>query len=72
MKRPYAYIAGTGHAVPKQIVTNDDITAMGLETNDAWIFDRTGIRERRVGGVTSALAIESARRALESATHSAS
>lgn len=50
MKRPYAYIAGTGHAVPKRVVTNDDITAMGLETNDAWIFDRTGIRQRHIAG----------------------
>ena len=48
MKRPYAYIAGTGHAVPKRIVTNDDIAAMGLETDDQWIIERTGIRQRHI------------------------
>ena len=70
MKRPYAYIAGTGHAVPKQIVTNDDITAMGLETSDAWIFDRTGIRQRhiaRAGESVKSLSAEAARQAMAKA-----
>ncbi|MBL0939702.1 MAG: ketoacyl-ACP synthase III [Gemmatimonadaceae bacterium] len=48
MKRPYSYIAGTGHAVPAKVVTNDDIAAMGVETNDAWIQERTGIRQRHI------------------------
>ena len=48
MKRPIAYIAGTGHAVPKNIMTNADIAAMGLETNDEWIIDRTGIKQRHI------------------------
>lgn len=46
MKRPIAYIAGTGHAVPRRAVSNADLESMGLDTNDAWIFDRTGIRQR--------------------------
>ncbi len=50
MKRPYAYIAGTGHAVPRRAVTNHDIAAMGIETDDAWIIERTGIRQRYIAG----------------------
>ena len=40
-------ILGTGSALPKKVVTNDDLAAF-LETNDEWISTRTGIRERRV------------------------
>ncbi|MEL6123234.1 MAG: beta-ketoacyl-ACP synthase III [Bacteroidota bacterium] len=39
-------IAGLGHYVPEQVVTNDDLTVY-METSDAWIQERTGIRERR-------------------------
>ncbi len=60
MKRPFAYFAGTGHAVPKRIVTNDDIAAMGLETDDAWIIERTGIRQRHIADATESLAALSA------------
>jgi len=38
-----------------------------FETSDEWIVDRTGIRERRVGGTTVGLSIESGRRAIEMA-----
>ncbi|MES2522155.1 MAG: beta-ketoacyl-ACP synthase III [Gemmatimonadota bacterium] len=70
MKRPYAYIAGTGHAVPKNVVTNDDITAMGLETNDAWIQERTGIRQRHIardGESLMSLSAEASRQAMQRA-----
>ena len=40
-------ILGTGSALPKKVVTNDDLAGF-LETNDEWISTRTGIRERRV------------------------
>ena len=40
-------ILGTGSALPKKVVTNDDLAGF-LETNDEWISSRTGIRERRV------------------------
>jgi 3-oxoacyl-[acyl-carrier-protein] synthase-3 len=50
MKRTNVIIAGTGHAVPRRIVTNADLEAGGLETNDAWIVERTGIRQRHVAG----------------------
>ena len=38
-----------------------------MDTNDAWIQERTGIRERRIGGTTSGLAIEAGRAALAKA-----
>ncbi|HUC05540.1 MAG TPA: beta-ketoacyl-ACP synthase III [Acidimicrobiales bacterium] len=59
-------ISGWGIALPDKVVTNDDL-AVTLDTSDAWIVERTGIRERRVGGTTSGLAIEAGRDALECA-----
>lgn len=57
-------IAGMGHYVPDRIVTNDELSAP-LQTSDEWIFQRTGIRERRwvVGDVGPAQLAESAARA---------
>ena len=40
-------IAGTGMSVPENVVTNHDF-ARRLDTNDEWIVQRTGIRERRI------------------------
>lgn len=40
-------IIGTGSAFPSSILTNDDLSK-SLETNDEWIRERTGIRERRI------------------------
>jgi 3-oxoacyl-[acyl-carrier-protein] synthase-3 len=56
-------ISGWGAALPDKTVTNADLEAT-LDTTDAWITERTGIRERRVGSTTSALAIEAGRLAL--------
>lgn len=39
-------IAGTGHYVPDNVVTNADLSVM-MDTNDEWIRERTGILERR-------------------------
>ena len=50
-------VTGWGIAVPDKVVTNDDLS-VSMDTNDAWIRERTGIRERRIGGTTSQLAIE--------------
>ncbi len=61
-----AHITGWGSALPDKIVTNDDL-ALAMDTSDAWIRDRTGIQERRVGGTTAGLATEAAREALERA-----
>ncbi|MDX5326010.1 MAG: ketoacyl-ACP synthase III [Bacteroidota bacterium] len=39
-------IAGVGHYVPDRVVTNDDLSKL-MDTNDEWITERTGIKERR-------------------------
>jgi 3-oxoacyl-[acyl-carrier-protein] synthase-3 len=39
-------IVGLGHYVPENIITNDYLSTL-MDTNDAWIVERTGIRERR-------------------------
>ncbi len=39
-------IIGIGHYVPENVVTNDDLSKL-MDTSDAWIQERTGIRERR-------------------------
>jgi 3-oxoacyl-[acyl-carrier-protein] synthase-3 len=58
-----AAITGWGTALPEKVVTNADFEAR-LDTSDAWIVERTGIRERRMGGTTSELAVEAGRMAL--------
>ena len=40
-------IRGTGSCVPSRVLTNDDLSKM-MDTTDEWIFQRTGIRERRI------------------------
>lgn len=62
-----AVITGWGSALPDKVVTNADLEASGLDTTDEWIAERTGIRERRVGGTTASLSIEAGRRAMERA-----
>jgi 3-oxoacyl-[acyl-carrier-protein] synthase-3 len=59
-------ITGLGAALPDKVVTNADLAAR-LDTSDEWIVERTGIRQRHVGGTTSELAIEAGRRALQAA-----
>tara|TARA_B100000809_G_scaffold266885_1_gene332546 strand:+ start:3221 stop:4222 length:1002 start_codon:yes stop_codon:yes gene_type:complete len=39
-------ISGLGHFVPENIVTNDELSKL-MDTNDEWIQERTGIKERR-------------------------
>jgi 3-oxoacyl-[acyl-carrier-protein] synthase III len=39
-------IAGAGHYVPEKVVANDDLAKV-IDTSDAWITERTGIKERR-------------------------
>ena len=69
-----AIIAGTGCSLPEKRLTNDDLAKM-VDTNDQWITQRTGIKERRIAGpgdTTATLATAAARRALEAAGMQAS
>ena len=62
-------ITGTGSALPPGPVRNADLETR-LDTSDAWIVERTGIRERRIAAPhvkTSDLAVEAAERAMEAA-----
>ena len=64
-----AKITGTGAYAPKRILTNADLEKM-VETNDEWIQQRSGIRERHIveeGEATSDLAVNASRQALERA-----
>ena len=64
---PYAHITGWGMAVPEPIMTNDDL-AKFVDTNDQWIRERTGIRERRIAKDTdfpSTLAVDASLKALK-------
>jgi len=66
---PRTRILGTGHYLPEIVRTNLDLEKM-VDTTDAWITERTGIKERRItpeGMVTSDLARFAAERALENA-----
>lgn len=59
-------ITGWGAGLPDKVVTNEDM-ANYLDTSDEWIAERTGIRERRIGGSTSELAILAGQAAMKSA-----
>jgi 3-oxoacyl-[acyl-carrier-protein] synthase-3 len=66
---PRSRILGTGHFLPEAVRTNFDLERM-VDTSDAWIAERTGIRARHIaaeGTVTSDMAAAAARRALEQA-----
>lgn len=39
-------IAGAGHYLPERIVTNEELSTL-MDTSDAWIVERTGIKKRR-------------------------
>jgi 3-oxoacyl-[acyl-carrier-protein] synthase-3 len=48
VKRPAVYLTGTGRYAPPRIVTNHDFAELGIETSHEWIFERSGIVERRI------------------------
>ena len=59
-------LISTGSAVPKKVVTNDDLAKI-VDTNDEWISTRTGIRSRRYctdGESHTSLCLAAARQAL--------
>ena len=59
-------ILGTGAYLPERVLTNEELSKM-VETNDEWITQRVGIRERHISEVETAsdLAIKAAKKALE-------
>lgn len=62
-------ILGTGAYAPQRVLTNQDLEKI-VDTTDAWILERTGIKERRIaaeGEVTSDMAVAAARHALDMA-----
>jgi 3-oxoacyl-[acyl-carrier-protein] synthase III len=64
-----AILAGFGSQTPEKRLTNDDLAKM-VDTNDQWITQRTGIKERRIAGnadTTATLATAAARKAIDSA-----
>ena len=67
MKRPVAYVAGTGRGIPAKVMTNHDFAALGLETSHEWIFERTGIVERRIAApdeTTCSMAVTASKQAM--------
>ncbi|MEY2710493.1 MAG: 3-oxoacyl-[acyl-carrier-protein] synthase, partial [Actinomycetota bacterium] len=58
-----ARFTGWGTALGRRTVTNDDLAAT-MDTNDAWIRERTGIHRRHIGGTNAELSVESAGRAI--------
>jgi 3-oxoacyl-[acyl-carrier-protein] synthase-3 len=66
----YTRLIGTGSYLPGDPVTNDDLVARGIDTNDEWIVTRTGISSRHLAepdATASELGLTAARRALEMA-----
>lgn len=62
-------ISGLGYYVPENVVTNDDLSKI-METNDEWIQERTGIKERRHvvkgdGDTTTTMGVKAAKVAIE-------
>jgi 3-oxoacyl-[acyl-carrier-protein] synthase-3 len=65
----HSKISGLGYFVPENIVTNDDLSKI-IDTNDEWIQERTGIKERRhvvkgSGETTTTMGVKAARIAIE-------
>jgi 3-oxoacyl-[acyl-carrier-protein] synthase III len=66
-------ITGVGSALPKRIMTNDDISKV-VDTSHEWIVERTGIHARHIAGegeTTRTLAVDAAKRAMAAAGISA-
>ncbi|PDH51881.1 MAG: 3-oxoacyl-ACP synthase, partial [alpha proteobacterium MED-G09] len=59
-------VSGVGASLPKEIVTNKDLS-MRMDTSEEWIEERTGIKERRIaseGETTSSLGTKAAQIAI--------
>jgi len=74
VKAVRSVILGCGAYLPEKILTNDDLARM-VHTSDAWITERTGIKQRHIAGdgeLTSDMATAAAEQALERAGRRAS
>jgi len=67
---PYSKIVGLGHHVPETVITNEYLSSV-MDTNDAWIVERTGIKQRRwmdpLKDTVANMAAKAARMALQNA-----
>ena len=71
----YARITGTGSYLPALALSNDDLVARGVDTSDAWVVERTGIRSRHIaaeGQSASDMALEASLKAIAAANIAAS
>jgi 3-oxoacyl-[acyl-carrier-protein] synthase-3 len=57
---------GWGIGLPDRIVTNDELS-LTLDTSDEWITERTGIRQRYIGGTARSLGVIAGRNAMADA-----
>ena len=65
----YSRVIGTGGYLPTEVRTNEQISQT-VDTSDSWIFERTGIKSRRIAGpdeTASSMAEIAARQAIEAA-----
>ena len=65
----YSRITGTGSYLPEKVMTNSDIAKI-VDTDDQWIQERTGIKQRHIaaeGQFSSDLGVEAAKEAIKSA-----
>ncbi len=66
----YSRVTGTGSYLPGSAVTNADLVGRGIDTSDAWIVERTGIRQRYLAEsdqASSDMALPAAQAALAAA-----
>ncbi|MCX7067825.1 MAG: ketoacyl-ACP synthase III [Methylococcales bacterium] len=65
----YSKVIGTGGYLPEKILTNEELSKT-VDTSDSWIYERTGIKSRRIAGANetaSSMAEIAARQAIEMA-----
>ena len=65
----YSKVIGTGGYLPEEVRTNEQISET-VDTSDSWIFERTGIKSRRIAGPNesaASMAEIAARQAIEAA-----
>lgn len=68
----HSVVCGTGHYVPERVVSNNDLKSVfGLDTDDQWIKQRTGICQRHIAAqdeLTSDIAIRAAQHAAQNSS----